>query len=89
KPKSILDSIVDSKNILLYRDKPYVVGNNSNKCKEEVDCDLEIDKYYKNALNEYDSNVANDNATDFEGCLDLEFEGFLDSNSKSSVARDA
>ena len=36
-------------------DKPYVMGDDSDECEEEVDDDSEIDELYNEGVNEYET----------------------------------
>ena len=87
---SILDA-VNNNNVLLYSNKLFVIGDNSNKCKKELDNNLETElkAYYKLRLNKYKTNkqykkalAASTNKeegeTDFKGFTN--FKGFLDNN---------
>jgi hypothetical protein len=75
---------------MLYSKKLFVIGDNSNKCKEEIDNNSEtkLEAYYKLRLNKYKTNKQYKEAlkvdTDREGEEEEEdkgetdFKGFID-----------
>ena len=64
-PVSILNNFSTLENIQLKSDKLYVIEDNNNKCKEEVNKDLEIKEYFKSQPNKYNSEVL-DNKKELE-----------------------
>ncbi|KAG9187930.1 hypothetical protein G6011_01853 [Alternaria panax] len=52
-PESIVDALGYSNDVVLRSDKPYYIGDDSDKCEEEADIDTEIDELYNKGDNEY------------------------------------
>jgi hypothetical protein len=86
-----LDLLGTDEDVVLYSDKPFVQGDDSDECEEEVDDDdgTELEAYYKSIPNEYETDEQFEEAlaagtdgeegeSDFEGFTD--FEGFSDEN---------
>ena len=57
KPPSALDLLNTNEDVVLYSDKPFVEGDDSDECEEEVDDDdgTELEAYYKSMPNEYET----------------------------------
>ncbi|KAF2827740.1 hypothetical protein CC86DRAFT_289558, partial [Ophiobolus disseminans] len=58
-PPSIVDSLENANEIKLYSSKLYVLGGNSDECKEEIDNNskTELKNYFKNRVDEYDNEL--------------------------------
>ncbi|RMZ71905.1 hypothetical protein GMOD_00009263 [Pyrenophora seminiperda CCB06] len=93
-PKPVFDLIKNADKVILEAYKPYIPGKNSDECEEEVDDDSEIDDYFNQQDNEYETeeqweevkaeatqqeiNESDRSESEFEGFSDSEFEGFSD-----------
>ncbi|KAF7448606.1 hypothetical protein A1F99_079700 [Pyrenophora tritici-repentis] len=87
-PPSILDLLGDA-DIELEGDKPYVKGDDSDECEEEVDYDSDLEEHFNSLEDEYEDDdqwaaVQKQAALEeSEESEDSEFEGFPDSDAAS------
>ncbi|KAF2827166.1 hypothetical protein CC86DRAFT_291085, partial [Ophiobolus disseminans] len=58
-PPSIVDSLENANEIKLYSSKLYILGGDSDKCKEEIDNNskTELKNYFKNRVNKYNNKL--------------------------------
>lgn len=80
-----MDSIENAEDVVLYSDKPFVPGDDSDECEEEVDdeSDRELDAFQKSLPDEYEDDTQYQEAlaaAEVEEDGETDFFGFSDSD---------